>query len=156
MNIDEILDMLDELLDKSWNLPFTGGRCMVDADKVRDLIDDIRLNLPTEIKQAKAIVADRTDIISIAKREAETIVRKAEEKARQLVNQEEIVKQAQQKATELLNQSQLKSREMRNAANEFADTLLKQTEKSLTAALQDLKETRQALKTTKTANNNNK
>ena len=42
MNIDEILDVIDELLDRAWSLPLSGGRCVVDADKVRDLIDDIR------------------------------------------------------------------------------------------------------------------
>ena len=62
MNIEEILDVLDELLDKAWSLPLTGGRCVVDAERVRELIDDIRLNMPTEIKQAKAIVADRRDV----------------------------------------------------------------------------------------------
>ena len=61
MNIDEILDMLDELLDRAWNLPLSGGRCVIDAEKVREMVDDIRLNLPDEIKQAKAIVKDRSD-----------------------------------------------------------------------------------------------
>ena len=56
MNIEEILDVLDEVLDRAWNLPLTGGRCVVDADKVRDMIDEVRLNLAGEIKQAKAIV----------------------------------------------------------------------------------------------------
>lgn len=53
MNIDEVLDMLDELLDRAWNLPLSGGRCVIDAEKVREMVDDIRLNLPDEIKQAK-------------------------------------------------------------------------------------------------------
>lgn len=92
MNIDEILDVIDELLDRSWSLPLSGGRCVVDADKVRDLIDDIRLNIPAEIKQAKAIVSDRTDIIENAKKEAEQIVRKAEDRARTLIAQEEVSK----------------------------------------------------------------
>ena len=78
MNIDEILDMLDELLDRAWNLPLSGGRCVIDAEKVREMVDDIRLNLPDEIKQAKAIVKDRSEILSSAKTEAEAIVRKAE------------------------------------------------------------------------------
>lgn len=99
MNIDEILDVIDELLDRSWSLPLSGGRCVVDADKVRDLIDDIRLNIPSEIKQAKAIVSDRTDIISGAKKEAESIIRKAEDRARSLVAQEQVVKAAQAKAS---------------------------------------------------------
>ena len=92
---------MDEMLDRAWNLPLTGGRCVVDAEKVRDLIDDIRLNMPAEIKQAKQIVADRSDIINVAKTEAETIVRKAEDRAKALVEQEEITKQAQTRAVEI-------------------------------------------------------
>ena len=146
MNIDDILDAMDEMLDRAWNLPLTGGRCVVDAEKVRDLIDDIRLNMPAEIKQAKQIVADRTDIISVAKKEAEDIVRKAEEHAKALVEQEEITKQAQARATEILTQAQMKSREMRQASQEFAETMLKSTEETLFKALGDVRSTRQALK----------
>ena len=145
MNIDDILDAMDEMLDRAWNLPLTGGRCVVDAEKVRDLID-IRLNMPAEIKQAKQIVADRTDIISVAKKEAEDIVRKAEEHAKALVEQEEITKQAQARATEILTQAQMKSREMRQASQEFAETMLKSTEETLSKALGDVRSTRQALK----------
>ncbi|MDD3193075.1 MAG: ATPase [Oscillospiraceae bacterium] len=146
MNIDDILDSLDELLDRAWNLPLTGGRCVVDAEKVRDLIDDIRLNMPAEIKQAKQIVADRADIISVAKAEAESIVRKAEDHAKTLVEQEEITRQAQARATEILTQAQMKSREMRQASQEFAETMLKSTEETLSKALGDVKSTHQALK----------
>ena len=133
-------------LDKAWNLPLTGGRCVVDAEKVRDLIDDIRLNLPTEIKQAKQIVADRADIISVAKAEAESLVRKAEEHAKALVEQEEITKQAHARATEILTQAQNKSREMKQASQEFAETMLKSTEETLAKALGDVRSTHQALK----------
>ena len=146
MNIEEILDMLDELLDRAWNLPLSGGRCVIDAEKVRDLIDDIRLNMPAEIKQAKQIVADRADIISVAKKEAEDIVRKAEDRAKALVEQEEITKQAQTRATEILTQAQAKSREMRQASQEFAETMLKSTEETLSKSLGDVRSTRQALK----------
>ena len=146
MNIDDILDAMDEMLDRAWNLPLTGGRCVVDAEKVRDLIDDIRLNMPAEIKQAKQIVADRADIISVAKKEAEDIVRKAEDRAKALVQQEEITKQAQTRATEILTQAQAKSREMRQASQEFAETMLKSTEETLSKSLGDVRSTRQALK----------
>ena len=146
MNIDDILDAMDEMLDRAWNLPLTGGRFVVDAEKVRDLIDDIRLNMPAEIKQAKQIVADRTDIISVAKKEGEDIVRKAEEHAKALVEQEKITKQAQARATEILTQAQMKSREMRQASQEFAETMLKSTEETLSKALGDVRSTRQALK----------
>ncbi len=146
MNIEEILDLLDELLDRSWNLPLSGGRCVVDAEKVRDLLDDVRLNMPTEIKQAKAIVADRTEILAVARKEAENIVRKAEDRARALIAQEEILKQAQARANEIITQAQNKSREMRQATQEFSDNLLRQTEESLTKSLSEVKATRQALR----------
>lgn len=146
MNIDNVLDVLDELLDKSWSLPLSGGRCVVDADKVRDLIDDIRINLPSEIEQAKMIVADRAEILGEARREAEGIIRKAEERAKSLIANEEIAKAAQAKASDILTQTQIKSREMRTAAHEFSDGVLRTTEEALTKSLADLRATRQALR----------
>ncbi len=106
MSIEEILDQLDELIDRSWSLPLTGGRCVVDADKVRELLDDVRLNMPTEIRQAQSIVADRTEIINNAKKEAETIIARAEKRAAALVDQEEIVRQSKNKAAEIAQQAQ--------------------------------------------------
>ena len=85
--IESILNDIDELLEDSWSLPLSGGRCVVDAEKVRDLIDSIRMNMPAEIKQARAVVADRNQILSLAKGEAEALIRKAEERAKQLLEQ---------------------------------------------------------------------
>lgn len=149
MNVEQILDVLDGMVDRAWNLPMTGGRCVLDADKVRDIIDDIRENLPAEISHAQKIVSDRADIIAEAKREAENIVRKAEERAKTITAQQEIVKQAQQKAQEMLSQAQMKSREMRQVSQEFADKLLKNTEECLAKNLSEVKTTRQALRNTK-------
>lgn len=149
MNVEEILDMLDEMIDRAWNLPMTGGRCVLDADKVRDLIDDIRANMPPEIAHAKKIVADRAEIVAEAKREAETIVRRAEERAKALTAQEEIMRQSQQKAQEMVTQAQMKSREMRQVAQEFADKMLKNTEEGLAKSLMEVKSTRQALRNAK-------
>ncbi len=148
MNIEEILDVLDEMLDRAWSLPLSGGRCVVDADKVRDMIDEIRLNLPGEIKQAKSIVADRGEIIVGARREAETIVQKAEERAKALIAREDIVRQSQARAAEIMQQAQMKAREVRSAAQEYSETILRQTEESLTRSLGDVKGTRQALRQT--------
>lgn len=146
MSIEEILDVLDELLDRAWNLPLTGGRCVVDADKVRDLIDEVRLNLPGEIKQARSIVADRAEIISVARQEAESIVQKAEERAKALISREDIVKQSQTRAAEIMQSAQMKSREMRAAANDYSEKVLRETEESLARSLSDVKNTRQALR----------
>ena len=148
MNMDELLDLLDETLEESPSLPLTGGKRMVDVDKVRDMIDDVRLNMPGEIKQAKAIVNDRTEIVATAKREAEAIIKKAEERARVLVDQEEIVKIAQQRATELLGTAQQQAREMRTTITDYCGNMLRQTEESLARGAAEVKNVRQTLRQT--------
>ena len=135
MTVEELLDQLDDTIDRAFSFPLSGGRCVVDAERVREIIDDIRLNLPQELKQAKAIVSDRNDIISTARRESEAIIRSAEERARTLVAQEEIIRQAQQKA-----------REMRRGANDFAEDVLKRTEETMAKHLGELRQARQVLR----------
>ena len=102
MSINDVLDSLDELLEKAWSLPLSGGRCVVDADRVLALIDELRDGMPEEIKQARIIVEDRLSILANAKKEAELIVKRAEERAKALVRQEEITKTAQRQANEML------------------------------------------------------
>ena len=146
MSIEEILDQLDELIDRAWSLPLTGGRCVVDADKVRELLDDVRLNMPTEIRQAQSIVADRTEIVNTAKKEAEAIIARAEKRAAALVEEEEIVRQSKSKAAEIAQQAQQQSREMRQSAKEFVDNILKNTEESLAASMNEVKNPRAAFR----------
>lgn len=144
MNIEDLLDEVDELLDKAWTVP--GKKALVDAEKLREIIDDVRLNLPQEFKQSKSIVAEKADIISTAKRESEAIVKSAEEKARAMVAQEEITRLAQAKASEIINAAQLKSRDMRRAAQDFVDDLMKRTDESVTQYLSEIRKTRAALR----------
>ena len=146
MNVDELLDLLDETLEESTNLPFTGGKRMVDVDKVRDIIDDVRLNMPAEIKQAKAIVNDRAEIVAGARREAEGIIKKAEDRARALADQQEIVRQAQQKAAEMLSAAQQQSREMRTTITDYCENMLRQTEEILARSAAEVKNVRGALR----------
>lgn len=143
--VEELLEQIDDMMDKAWNVPFT-GKSTVDVEKLRDILDEIRANLPSEVRQAKAIVSDRSDIIASAKEEAESIIRKAEERARAMVSQEEVVRQAQQKATELLNQSQAKSREIRKGAGDFAEDVLRKTEETLATRLGEVRQARQSLR----------
>ncbi len=139
MTIDELLDNMDDILEEAVNLPFTGGKRMVDVEKVRDIIEDIRLNMPTEIRQAKAVAQDRTNIIKKAKEDAEAIVKRAEERARAMVAQEAIVKAARQKATEILANAQSQSRDMRNAITNYCENMLQRTEEQLAKSTAEVK-----------------
>ena len=144
MTLDELLEQFDEVLDSGIKIP--GKKSIVDIEKLRAVVDDIRLNIPSEIKQARGIVADRADIITTAKREADGIIRTAEEKAKAMVAQEEIVKMAQEKATEIISNAQGKSREMRRAAQDFVDDIMRRADEGLTANLGEIRKTRAALK----------
>lgn len=146
MNINENLNLIDDILDGAWSIPLSGGRCAVDVDKVRDALEDIRLNLPTEIKQAKLIVTDRKTIIDDARKEADSIIKIAEERAKKLVETSEIVKQSQERAKEIITQTNAQNRELKRATNEFIENSLKESEDILASALQEIRTTRQALK----------
>lgn len=124
-NLESILNELDEVLEGATTLPLT-SKCMVDADRIRDLIDDIRLNIPSEIKQARAVVADRNEILSMAKQEAEELIRKAEERAKALVDNDTIVRQANAKGMALLGEATQKATDMVNQANARASEILSQ------------------------------
>lgn len=146
MSVDDLLDELYDMVDKAWNFPMSHGRGVLDCQEVKQILDEIRESLPQEIRQAKAIVADRTQILGDAKREAGTIVKVAQERAKSMVAQDEITKQAQQKANGMLTQSQTKIREMRRASNEYVDDLMKRSDDGLSQVLAELRKTRQNIK----------
>ncbi len=144
MNLEELLEQFDEVLDSGIKMP--GKKALVDLEKLRAVVDDIRLNIPNEIKQARGIVTDRANIISTAKQEADGLIRAAEEQARQKVSEQEITRMAQDKAQEIISNAQAKSREMRKAAQDFVDDLMRRADDSLTANLGEVRKTRAALR----------
>lgn len=146
MSVADLLDKLDDLVDNAWSLPLSGGKTVVDAEKIRDIVDDIRINIPQEMRQAKAIVADRKQIIQDAKDEAESLMKSASERAKMLVSRDEIVKKAEKRANEILNQSAIKSKEIRKAANDYVDDLMKRTEKAIQVSLSEIKDARKNVK----------
>lgn len=148
ISIDELLEEMDSMLDKAVSVPLSGGKAMVNTDKLREIIDDIRLHLPNEIRQARAIAAERNDIISEARKEAESITRKAEERARAMINQEEVVRKASIQASEMVSQAQTKAREIRKSAIDYAENLMRTTEDAIGQQLADLRQARQSLRTT--------
>ncbi len=152
MSIDEILIEMDELLEDSINLPFSGGKRMVDVERIRDLMEEIKLNLPGEIRSAQKIVRDRADIIATANKEAAGIIRSAEERAAVLVSESEVVKASQAKAAEVMTNAQQQSREMRKQVLEYCDGMLRQSEETLAKKARDIREVRSNLSRGSTSN----
>ena len=146
--VEDLIDELYDVLEKGWSLPLSGGKSFIDSEEAKQILDEIREAIPAEVRKAKAIVADRAQIISEAQREAETIVRVAEEKAKTLVNQEEIVRQAQAKANDIMAQAQVKFREMRKASNDYVEDIMRRTDDAVSASLAELRKPRQSIKST--------
>lgn len=140
--IEEVISTLYELVQDARGLPLGADRCIVDRDKVLDLLDEISNQLPGELKQAKTIVQSRSEVINNAKREAENILRQAQAQAREMVTESEIYRQAQSEGEALINAAQEKIRELKQVTNEYVDDAMRRTEESISEALAEIQDTR--------------
>ena len=140
--IEEILTTLYEMVQDAWSLPLGADKCVLERDKVLDLLDEISNQLPGELKQAKTIVESRNEVITNAKREAENILKQAEQRARQMISHEEVYLQAQKEADDLMKNAQAKIKELRQVTNDYVDDSMKRTEDAIAQALSEIRESR--------------
>lgn len=145
MNIDEILEEMDELLDKASSVPFVSHKKVVDGERMRELINDIRLNLPHELKEAKKIEFDCQRILNEAKLNAEGMIRKAEERAAQIVSHEAVITEAKKKAVDILRKAQAQAAQLQKTAALSVAQMLNDAENSHQKSLLDIKRTKEKL-----------
>ena len=146
MNVKELLDTIDDALEEGAGVPLSGGKRIVDVERIREYLDEIRANLPSELRQAQQIVNDRAQIVDDAQAQAQAIVKKAEERARILVSDSEIVKAAQQRATEIVTTAQSESRTLRQTVTDYCDNMLKTTEETMVENAAQVKNVRTNLR----------
>ena len=142
MNVEELLDLMDETLEAGSAVPFTSSKRVVDVDRMRDIIDEVRNNMPDEVRESKKIVNDREQIVKNARIEAEGIIQQAEERARTLVSEQEIVKESQRRAAEIMSAAQTQSRELSNSVANYCENVLRTTEEQLARSMAEVKNTR--------------
>lgn len=123
-------------------MPLAADKCILERDRVLDMLDEIIAQLPGELKQSRAIVESRNELIAQARREAESIIRNAQEEAKQLITKENIYIEARRRAEDLVDQTQTRINQLRKAANEYMDESLRQTEETITRALNEVRDTR--------------
>jgi cell division septum initiation protein DivIVA len=140
--IEEIISTLYEMVQDARGVPLSSEKCVIERDRVLDLLDEISNQLPGELKQAKTIVESRGEVINNAKREAENILKQAQAQARQMVSENEIYKQAQEEANAMVKAAQDRIRELKGVTNDYVDDALKQTEQAIAEALNEVKESR--------------
>lgn len=144
--IDDILEQMDELLDRSKAMPLAGKKSLVDVEQMREYIDAIRYNLPQEITRAKRMVADRSDIMNQASASAEEIIKKAEARAKVMVSNEEITKQAMAAANEIVGQAKEMDKGIKKAMVEKLDGILSETEAAINKSLNEIKTMRSVIR----------
>lgn len=149
MSIDEILDEMDELLDKASSVPFAGHKSIVDGDRLRELINDVRLNVPQEIKHAKMVEFDKERIIKEAQARAEYIVRDAEERAKLITSEQAIIQAAKQAAIETATKARSECDAMRAATDAYIMKRFQEAEVYFNDGLKDVQQRKQQLQQVK-------
>ena len=126
MEIFTLLETLEDLLERSRNLPFS-SKSVVDKDEMLDLIKEIRLKLPDELKQAKWVKEERQRILAESQKEADGIVKEAENRIIAMIDEHEITRKAYDQKTEIIETANEMSREITKGTKEYADNLLGNT-----------------------------
>ncbi len=145
MNEKHIEDMINNLYDMVQDaraLPLGADKCILERDKVLDMLDEIIAQLPAELKQSQTIVESRNELIGQARREAESVIRDAQEKAKQLVSEEAIYEEAKKQCKELVAQTQERIAQLRKVSNDYMDDALRRTEEAVAKSLSDVQDTR--------------
>jgi vacuolar-type H+-ATPase subunit H len=145
MEILSVLEALEDLVEKSLTVPFS-GKCLVDKDEILEIIKEIRLKLPDDIKQAKWVKEERQRILLEAQKEANTIVKDAESKIASLIDEHEITKKAYEQANEIIGNAQKNAREIRLGTRDYADSVLNKVEEILKDTMEVIKMDREELK----------
>ena len=146
-NTEDIIGALYDMVQDARSMPLAADKCILERDKVLDMLDEIIAQLPSELKQSRTIVEARNELISQARREAEMIIRQAQEQAKQMVTKEAIYVEAKKRAEEVAEQTQARIAALKKAGNEYMDNALRETENVIAQSLKNVQETRVKFRT---------
>ena len=124
MDILQLIDRLEELFNQSKSIPLTRN-VMVDEDRMLDIIDQMRIAIPEEVKKAQQVMAQRDRVMAQAQEEANRTLQLSREKADQLVQKDMIAQEAQRRADQIISQARSEADATRaDADNYVVDTLM--------------------------------
>lgn len=144
MEIFTLLETLEDILERSKTVPFT-DKAVIDKEEFLEIIKEIRLKLPDELKQAKWVKEERQRILEEASKEAEDVVKEAENRIISMIDEHEITKKAYEQKAEIIEAANEMSREISNGTKEYADNVLQGIELALEDALRIIQNNRKEL-----------
>lgn len=140
--VKNLLDILYHMIDDAKNAPLSSDKCVINRDEALDLLDEIRAQLPAEIKRAQELVRTRDEYVERAKREVDRMLQKAELDAKSKVSESEVLTAARAKGHDIVSRAEERSREMYRVANDYSEDVLRRTEEAVQMALDEVKQTR--------------
>jgi len=145
MEIFTLLETLEDILERSKNIPFS-DKGIVDKEEILEIIKEIRIKLPDELKQAKWIKEERGRILVEAQKEADGIVKEAENRIIAMIDEHEITRKAYEQKAEIIETANEMSREISKGTKDYADSVLEGIEIALEDALKVIQNNRRELK----------
>lgn len=145
MKVLKLLEELEDIIESGSSIPFA-HKVLVDKNEVLELIKEIRIQLPDEIKQAQWIKEERQRILVEAQQEADVVLEEANKHIMEMVDENEITKAARQQAGEIIAQAQINAKELRIGARDYVDELLGQAENSFIKLIETIQENRNEIK----------
>ena len=145
MEIFTLLETLEEMLEGSKSIPFS-TKGIINKEEMLDIIKEIRLKLPDELKQAKWVKEERQRILVEAQKEADDIVKEAENRIISMIDEHEITRKAYEQKNEIIETANEMSREISKGTKDYADNILSNIEVTLQNALETIQNNRKELK----------
>ena len=133
MEILKLIDLLEDKVEQSKSIPLL-NRALIDREELLTAIEEIRLNIPEDMKQARLVKEERKRILAEAQAEADEIINNAKIKTEKMVDEHEITKKAYEQANQIVSAAQKNSRELRMGARQYVDSLFADTDAKLTKA----------------------
>ena len=137
VEVMELIETLYSMVTEAWGVPLGNDKCIVERENVLEILNEIKTRIPVELAEAKRLVSARDEFIGNAKREAESIRKNAEDKARAMLEEQEIVRVAKQHSAELVSNAEYKSKDLRRV-----DEILRRTEETVGSALKSINQSR--------------
>jgi len=145
MEIYNVLDHLEDGIERAVTVPFS-NKSLMDKEDLLEIIKEIRLKLPDDLKQAEWIKEEKQKILEKANEEAKLIIRDAEKRTNEMVNDHEITKNAYMKANNIIESAQRSAKEIKNGTKQYADQILNKIEEILLDTLEVVRRNREELR----------
>lgn len=134
MDILHLVDRLEELFNESRSVPFTHS-VIVDEDRMLDIIDQMRVSIPEEIKKAQQLLAQRDRILAQSQEEVNRTLQLAREKSEQLVEKDSLVQAAQARHDQIIAQGRAEAERQKRDADDYVLETLEKLEAEMERVL---------------------